>query len=120
MKRNRFLEVSAVIYAVLAILILVILSSWERFAGKPLEGPVIVTAIFLAAVCLLLGYPALRVRTGSFLQRRNFGITAGVFCGAIAGLAGLSAGLAFSFPLLCALLGMPDLWHYKRNPVSKV
>lgn len=113
MKSKWLLTTSAGIYAALAVLMLVILPSWERFAGKPLEGPVIVTAILLAAVCLLLGYLALRVRTGSFTQRRNFGIAAGVFCGAMAGIAGLSAGLIFCFPLVIALFGMPDLWRCK-------
>lgn len=119
MKRNRLLEVGAGIYAALAILILAILPSWERFAEQPLEETVVVTAIFLAAVCLLLAYLALRVRTGSFTQRRNFGIAAGIFCGAMGGIAGLSAGLIFCFPLLIAVLGMPELWRHKKDSVPR-
>ena len=118
MKSKWPLTISAGIYVALAALILLILPWWEKLAGKPREVSVIVAAIFLATVCLLLSYFAFRVRAGSFAQRRNFGIAAGVFCGAITGIAGLSAGLIFGFPLLIALFGMPDLWISKKDSVT--
>lgn len=116
MKANFFLKLSAGIYFSLALLVLLVLSRWDRFQIRALDGTVVVSAIFLAIVCLLFGYWALRVGTGSFSQRRNFGIAAGFFCGGMAGLAGLGAGIIFGIPLLAALMGMPDLWKSGKNP----
>ena len=106
MKNNWALSLSAILYIILGIIFLIVLP----IKNSPPNGTVIGVAIFLAAFCFYLGYAALRARTGTFIQKRNFGIVASIFCGGVAGISGLIAGIVLGIPLAIGLLGIREIW----------
>lgn len=119
MKSDRLLKLSAFFYMILALCILLVMLWWNKLTGKALDGIIVTTSLFLVFSCFLLGYGAFRMCSGSIVQRRNFGIAAGIFCGVMSSLAGWIAGVIFGIPLLLAILGMPNLWKSNQSIIDK-
>lgn len=96
MTPNRLLGLSGWIYGLLGFFFL-FSSPWvAKSAGVPLDGLVIGTTVFLAAVCFFLAYSAFRARFGTYSQKKRFAVSAGIFCGGMAGLGGWTLGVVLA------------------------
>ena len=116
MTPNRLFILSGWMYTVMGVSLL-FSSPWvAKSAERPLDGVLIGTTVFLAAICFYLGYSAFRARLGTNSQKRRFAFFAGYFCGGMAGLGGWTLGVILAIPLMVGVLGMRDiLWKANED-----
>jgi hypothetical protein len=113
-KRNRLVLVGAFLYTGFGVLFLLSLLG-STFAEEPLSPFEAALMGFMGFTSLAMGYAGYRAYSASTDSRRRFVFGAGAVFLGMAVLVGLTGGIAFGVPLLCALLGTPDVWERKHG-----